>query len=76
MAKDSFGTNVNRPGGNGSMKPPPPGYQMNDTGKPGGAPTGSTPMLGGRQTGYAPKPVGGKKGTMAKGQASAKLNKF
>lgn len=44
MAKDAFGTNVNRPNA-GGFKPPPPGYQKNDTGKPGGTPTGSVPNL-------------------------------
>ena len=57
MAKDAFGTNVNRPHA-GGMKPPPEGYMKGDTGKPGGAPTGATPMLGGRMVGGAPGPIG------------------
>jgi hypothetical protein len=75
MAKSSFGNvNLNRPGGGGGIKPPPPGYQKGDTGKPGGAPTGSTPGLGGRETGFRVNPVGGKHGTMTKGQASSKMD--
>lgn len=56
MAK--FGDGVSVPN-QGSFTPPPKGYSTVSANKPGGTPTGSAPMLGGRSQGTHVKGIGG-----------------